>query len=61
VRDRRLDLLVEESQLAVRRIGWTAPVAPARGYAQLYYNHVLQADAGCDFDFLQSASQQAPK
>jgi dihydroxy-acid dehydratase len=61
VRDRRLELLVEESQLAVRRLGWVAPVAPGRGYARLYYNHVLQADAGCDFDFLQSAAQQAPR
>jgi hypothetical protein len=22
------------------------------GYQQLYINHVLQADEGCDFDFL---------
>jgi dihydroxy-acid dehydratase len=25
---------------------------PARGYRQLYVDHVLQADQGCDFDFL---------
>ena len=25
---------------------------PARGYAQLFHDHVLQADEGCDFDFL---------
>jgi dihydroxy-acid dehydratase len=25
---------------------------PERGYARLYRNQVLQADKGCDFDFL---------
>jgi len=25
---------------------------PSRGYAQLYMRHVLQAEHGCDFDFL---------
>ena len=25
---------------------------PARGYARLYLDHVLQAEHGCDFDFL---------
>jgi dihydroxy-acid dehydratase len=25
---------------------------PARGYRRLYLEHVLQADGGCDFDFL---------
>ena len=27
--------------------------APPRGYAQLYHNHVTQADEGADFDFMQ--------
>jgi dihydroxy-acid dehydratase len=27
-----------------------------RGYYQLYQQHVLQADRGCDFDFLVGAS-----
>ncbi|ARN19600.1 IlvD/Edd family dehydratase [Piscinibacter gummiphilus] len=30
----------------------TAPVAPPGGYRGLYLEHVLQADEGCDFDFL---------
>ena len=25
-----------------------------RGYAWLYQNHVMQADEGCDFDFLKA-------
>ncbi len=49
---RRLDLLVDEAELAARRAAWTPPAeAPRRGYAALFHNHVLQADGGCDFDF----------
>jgi dihydroxyacid dehydratase/phosphogluconate dehydratase len=29
-----------------------APGTPARGYARLFQEHILQADEGCDFDFL---------
>jgi dihydroxy-acid dehydratase len=53
VRERRIDLLVDAPELARRKARWAAPVArPARGYAQLYMDHVLQAEQGCDFDFL---------
>ncbi|HLJ63803.1 MAG TPA: dihydroxy-acid dehydratase, partial [Stellaceae bacterium] len=50
VRERRLDLLVAPDELA-RRPVVTTP-APLRGYAKLYHDQVLQADQGCDFDFL---------
>jgi dihydroxy-acid dehydratase len=52
VRDRRLDLLVDPAELARR----AAPVAPfpARGYARLYREQILQADQGCDFAFLRA-------
>jgi dihydroxy-acid dehydratase len=55
VKERRLDLLVDPAELA-RRAGRaeTAPPAPPRGYRRLYAEHVLQADAGCDFDFLRA-------
>ena len=55
-RERRLDLLVDEDELARRRAALRrrAP-APARGYARLYHDHVLQADRGCDFDFLRAS------
>ena len=33
---------------------YAAPTAPTRGYAWLHRQHVLQADAGCDFDFLRA-------
>ena len=50
VAERRLDLLVPEAELAGRR---SEPIArPKRGYARLYRDEVLQADLGCDLDFL---------
>ena len=53
VRERSIDLLVDESELARRRAEWRPRVdIPARGYRKLYFDHVLQADQGCDFDFL---------
>jgi len=56
VRGRRIDLLVDEQELSQRRASWAAPTPPpARGYAKLYMDHVLQAEHGCDFDFLRKA------
>ena len=53
VKERRIDLLVPEKELSERKKSWKPPVAmPARGYARLYMDHVLQAEQGCDFDFL---------
>ena len=50
VAERRLDLLVAPEELARRP---TAPPAmPDRGYAKLYRREILQADRGCDFNFL---------
>ena len=52
VKERKLDLLVSDALLSKRRATWTPVVPPERGYRKLYLDHVLQADAGCDFDFL---------
>jgi dihydroxy-acid dehydratase len=53
VKDRKIDLLVPEGELSARKKSWKAPVTPpTRGYAKLYMDHVLQAEHGCDFDFL---------
>ncbi len=53
VKERRVDLLVDEAELARRRAALpAAPPLAQRGYAKLYQDHVLQADGGCDFDFL---------
>jgi dihydroxy-acid dehydratase len=50
---RTLKLLVSDDELARRRAAWTAR-APhyERGYGRLFLDHVLQANEGCDFDFL---------
>jgi dihydroxy-acid dehydratase len=53
VKERRLDLLVDDKELAARRK--TAPRTAdeaLRGYDKLFRETVLQAPDGCDFDFL---------
>jgi dihydroxy-acid dehydratase len=53
VSGRRLDLLVDEAELAKRRsMHRPSTLDGMRGYARLYMQSVLQAEAGCDFDFL---------
>jgi dihydroxy-acid dehydratase len=49
---RKLELMVSDDELNRRRSGFIPTVPPHRGYAKLYADHVLQADQGCDFDFL---------
>jgi len=49
---RRLDLKVDDAELAKRRAQWKPPAKPARGYLRLYTERVTQAEKGCDFDFL---------
>jgi dihydroxyacid dehydratase/phosphogluconate dehydratase len=53
VAGRRLHLDVDEGEMGRRGAEWKVP-APAGGggYAKLFVEHVLQADRGCDFDFL---------
>jgi len=53
VKDRRIDLAVDEVEL--KRRGAAAKPAtepPERGYARLYAQEILGADQGCDFAFL---------
>jgi dihydroxy-acid dehydratase len=52
VKNRRLDMKVEDAELSKRRAQWKPPQKPARGYARLYSERVTQAEKGCDFDFL---------
>ena len=60
VRDRCLDLLVDEAILSQRRKEsadeMSAPQSQ-RGYARLYQTSILQADEGCDFDFLTATTR----
>ena len=53
VKQRRIDLLVDETELT-RRVALAKRPAetPARGYARLYAQEILGADQGCDFAFL---------
>jgi len=54
VEARTLHLEVDDAELAERRAQWTAPEPAFKsGYQFLYVNHVMQADKGADFDFLQ--------
>ncbi|MYN17819.1 dihydroxy-acid dehydratase [Rugamonas sp. FT107W] len=49
-----LNLEITDEEMAARqaaRVPGSAP-GPKTGYQQLYIEHVLQADEGCDFDFL---------
>jgi L-arabonate dehydrase len=53
VAGRGLHLRIGAAELARRRKAWSPPVpAMASGYQRLYVDHVLQADRGCDLDFL---------
>jgi L-arabonate dehydrase len=57
VAHRRLDLLVDDAELHRRRAAWTRPeMKDRRGYRRLYEDRVLQANDGCDFDFLKGRS-----
>jgi len=57
VTERRIDLMVDPAELARRP--FAPPSAPARGYRRLYREQVLQADQGCDFDFLRARPTRA--
>ncbi|MGY2093201.1 dihydroxy-acid dehydratase [Nocardia gipuzkoensis] len=50
----RLDLLVDERDLRERSRRRATSQHHTRGYGHLYRQHVLQADQGCDFDFLRA-------
>jgi dihydroxy-acid dehydratase len=49
---RRLDLLVDDAELELRRSTWQPPPLPERGWRRLYAEHVLPASEGADLDFL---------
>ncbi len=55
VPNRRLDLLVDEREIQ-RRLDETPSQKPhfERGYGWMHSRHIMQADKGCDFDFLRA-------
>jgi dihydroxy-acid dehydratase len=57
VKDRRIDLLVDEAELKARAAAnKPVPMQAERGYAKLYAQEILGADEGCDFAFLRPAA-----
>jgi len=53
IENRILHLDVSDEELEKRRQNWQEPTFDDdRGYKWLYRKHVLQADEGCDFDFM---------
>jgi dihydroxy-acid dehydratase len=55
VPSRRLELKVDDAELARRRAAWMPPPPRyTRGFGALYLTHIRQANDGCDFDFLEA-------
>lgn len=53
---RRIHLEISDEELTARRADWIAPERRfERGYGWMFSQHILQADAGCDFDFLETS------
>jgi L-arabonate dehydrase len=61
VEARRLELRVPDAEIKKRQAAWQPP-APhyERGYGKLFLDHILQADEGCDFDFLRGKNGGDP-
>ena len=54
---RSLELLVDDAELAARRAAWQPQRSDGlRGYLKLHDTHVMQADTGCDLDFMRGKS-----
>ena len=52
---RTIHLDVSDDELARRKAAWQAPPPRyERGYGWMFSKHILQADQGCDFDFLET-------
>jgi dihydroxy-acid dehydratase len=62
VSKRSIDLLVDATELEKRRAALKPAATPewaARGYAHLFNETILQADEGCDFDFMRAKGKRA--
>jgi L-arabonate dehydrase len=58
VAERRLDVLISNEELQARLSQWTPPARHfQRGYGAMFQEHVLQANEGCDFDFLRRVDE----
>lgn len=53
--NRRLDMLVDEAEIAKRQAEWVAPEPKfERGYGWMFSQNVTQANKGCDFKYLEA-------
>jgi dihydroxy-acid dehydratase len=55
VAKRSIDLLIDDAEFAKRQAALAPATTPGwakRGYAHLFHETILQADEGCDFDFM---------
>lgn len=58
---RRIDMEVADTELERRRAAWSPPEPRfERGYGWVFTRHILQADKGCDLDFLESSHGANP-
>ena len=61
VAGRRIDMLVSDEELAVRRAALPEPRPRfERGYGWMFSRHIGQAHTGCDFDFLETGFGPSP-
>ena len=59
---RTIHLEVSDEELARRRASWTPPPPRfARGYGWMFTEHILQANEGCDLDFLRAQHGEDPE
>jgi dihydroxy-acid dehydratase len=59
VSNRSLNVRLSDEELEARSNAWVPPVSThLRGWPALYQAHVLQADEGCDFDFLKAPTPE---
>ena len=53
---RSIHLDISEAEMASRKAAWTPPPKRfERGYGHKFSQHILQADKGCDFDYLETS------
>lgn len=62
ISSRRLELLVADAEIKKRQNGWRpSPPHYTRGYGKMFLEHILQADEGCDFDFLRGRESETTR
>jgi dihydroxy-acid dehydratase len=59
---RSLELLIPDEEIRKRLAAWKPPEPHyQRGYGRMYLDHILQADEGCDFDFLRGRESEGAR